>query len=58
MSRNNESGTQGIIAEELQDRKMKNWLRMQFAAQFVFLQHDGRENIALTLKIFLINPGF
>lgn len=37
MSMHNESGAQGIRGTEIRDKKMKNRLRMQFAAQFVFI---------------------
>ena len=36
-SKHNESGAQGIIAKEIQNKKTKNILRMQFAAPFVFI---------------------
>lgn len=36
MSVHNKSGAQGIRGTDIQDKKMKNRLRMEFAAQFVF----------------------
>lgn len=37
MSKHNESGAQGVLSKEIQDKKTKNRLRMQFAAPFVFI---------------------
>lgn len=34
---NKSGGAQGMAATEIQDKKMKNRWRMQFAAQFVFI---------------------
>lgn len=37
MSVHNERGPQGTGVTEIQDKSMKKRLRMQFAAQFVFI---------------------